>query len=362
MNILSEGDRHAMDKTDPSDQPNDDQRIRVSIVIPVHNRSGELVVALTAVIREARQHGGVEVLVCDDGSTEDIHKLISTNFGNCRVLVRHLRQEHAGAATARNLGIRHAAGELIVFTDSDCEPLSGWLPALLAEFQQPAVGLVGGAIDGKQSRFLSGQCINFLMSSSLGAGGARDPRALIRMKYYPRTGNMAVRTELARRAGGFPANAYGEDLAFSRRVELLGGSIRFCPSAVVVHHEKRSWWQAFLQATYKGAARVRLAFHYGQHEWLHAFPALLCIYVGLLPATLAFHEVPRMVLLAPGMLYLSCLMLLGIQGALHLRRLVAVPAVISYAVALHIGYGLGYLAALVLMLLPGRAARIPPDQ
>ncbi|GIW93416.1 MAG: glycosyl transferase [Pirellulaceae bacterium] len=318
----------------------------ISIIIPVFNRAQDLAVALAAIIRQAEQFSNVEILICDDGSTDDIGSTIEQFMASHGAIVRYMRQLHGGAASARNLGIAHARGELLLFTDSDCEPLEGWLETIVAEFQDQRIGLVGGAIEGRQSRYLSGQCLNFLMSSSLGAAGARNPRAMLHMKYYPRAGNMAVRAELARRAGGFPLAAFGEDLAFGRQIELLGAEIRYCPGAKVVHHERRSLQQAFIQAAGKGAARVRLARRHGQHQWLHVLPALLYLYLLALPFIMGVLGWASTLWLVPALIYAVSLLLLGAQGARALKRPSAFPAVIAYALALHLGYGLGYMIEL----------------
>ena len=93
----------------------------VTVVIPTYNRKGLLPRALTSVARQTRPPD--EVIVVDDGSTDDTEGLVRREFPD----VRYLQQENRGVAAARNRGIREAKGEWLAFLDSDDE----WLPQKL---------------------------------------------------------------------------------------------------------------------------------------------------------------------------------------------------------------------------------------
>ncbi len=95
----------------------------VSVIIPTYNRANFLVEALESVFSQTYQE--FEVIVVDDGSTDDTPKLIKRFLQ-----VKYVRQQHKGVASARNLGIKYAKGDLIAFLDSD----DLWLPKKL-EYQ-----------------------------------------------------------------------------------------------------------------------------------------------------------------------------------------------------------------------------------
>jgi lipopolysaccharide/colanic/teichoic acid biosynthesis glycosyltransferase/GT2 family glycosyltransferase len=80
-----------------------------------------------------------EVVVVDDGSTDETARIAH------RDNVRVLTQSHAGPATARNRGAAAAHGELLLFTDADCEPVPGWISALVVPFSDPGVAGAKGA-------------------------------------------------------------------------------------------------------------------------------------------------------------------------------------------------------------------------
>ncbi len=99
--------------------------MRVSVVIPSHNRAHTVARALRSVLRQTRPAD--EILLVDDGSSDSTATLVR-DFP----AVRYLYQEQQGVSSARNLGIRAARGDWIAFLDSDDE----WLPDKLeAQFE-----------------------------------------------------------------------------------------------------------------------------------------------------------------------------------------------------------------------------------
>lgn len=110
----------------------------VSAILPVHNRSAWIARAVSSVL--AQTYPSVELIVVDDGSTDDTVGRLEP-FRHC---VKIVSQTRAGAYAARNRGIAQATGDLIAFIDSD----DVWLPSRLSRqvpmFDKPEVGLVFG--------------------------------------------------------------------------------------------------------------------------------------------------------------------------------------------------------------------------
>ena len=85
----------------------------VSVVIPTYNRARWLGDAIRSVLDQS--YPPLEILVVDDGSTDHTKELCA-QFGP---RVRHIPQQHAGAAVARNHGLQEVKGEYVSFLDSD---------------------------------------------------------------------------------------------------------------------------------------------------------------------------------------------------------------------------------------------------
>jgi glycosyltransferase involved in cell wall biosynthesis len=88
----------------------------VSVIIPTYNRSYCVWKAIDSVRNQT--HSNWEVVVVDDGSTDDTHSVIRSRYG-ADVRIRYIYQTNAGVSAARNTGIRASRGNYIAFLDSD---------------------------------------------------------------------------------------------------------------------------------------------------------------------------------------------------------------------------------------------------
>ena len=112
-----------------------ERRRAISVVIPTQNRRRLISRAIDSVRAQTRPAS--EILVVDDGSTDDTAPFIAETYPG----VRLLRQSNRGVSAARNAGIRAAEAGLIAFLDSDDE----WLPRKL-ERQIQAMEASPGAL------------------------------------------------------------------------------------------------------------------------------------------------------------------------------------------------------------------------
>src|SRR5215813_851575 len=88
--------------------------VQVSVVIPTYNRAGVVEEAIASALGQT--HRDLEVIVVDDGSTDDTGERVG-RLSDPRV--RYLSRAHAGVSSARNAGIAAGGGELVAFLDSD---------------------------------------------------------------------------------------------------------------------------------------------------------------------------------------------------------------------------------------------------
>jgi len=96
----------------------------VAVVIPARNRSDLLAQCLTSIAQQEFQGRPVEVIICDDGSTENLSPTVDAFRGRIPK-IRLLRQEEPkGPAAARNMGFRSSSASIFLCLDSDviCGP------------------------------------------------------------------------------------------------------------------------------------------------------------------------------------------------------------------------------------------------
>jgi len=107
----------------------------VSVVIPTYNCGARLERALDSVAAQSYASDRIEIIVVDDGSTDDTRERVDRFVELALVPTRYVAQANAGPAAARNHGMRLARGEAIAFLDAD----DWWQPAKLAR-QMPLLG------------------------------------------------------------------------------------------------------------------------------------------------------------------------------------------------------------------------------
>lgn len=88
--------------------------MKVSIIIPTYNESSSILDCINSLINQS--YDDFEIIIVDDGSTDNTIKELQ-NMKTPELQV--LKQNHLGAGQARNLGVKHAKGEILVFVDAD---------------------------------------------------------------------------------------------------------------------------------------------------------------------------------------------------------------------------------------------------
>jgi glycosyltransferase involved in cell wall biosynthesis len=199
----------------------------VSFVIPCYNDAARLPAAIESCLAQGVK---CEVIVVDDCSTDNSFEVAQALAAGNPEQVRALRAaNNAGPAAARNLGVRHARGDLLCFLDSDDSYLPGFARAcigVLAAHAEIAAVKTGIAIldpDG---------------SSPL---RPEDPRYGAVANSYPC--NMMLRRVAFELAGGFPEDPRfrgplgGEDIALYQALHALFKVARI-PAPLVRHNNR----------------------------------------------------------------------------------------------------------------------------
>jgi glycosyltransferase involved in cell wall biosynthesis len=203
-----------------------------SVVIPTYNR----LPILTKCLRALEQQQFVdryEVVVVDDGSTDgtvDWLHAQAAEFPHVRLFC----QDHQGPSAARNLGVAKAAGDTIIFIDSDLVVTEVFLSSHAAALRQ------GQADLGSDRLFTYGRVVN---TANFEHPTTEPYKITDFSAAYFATGNVAIARHWLEQVGLFDTGfqLYGwEDLELGVRLKQLGLKLIKCPEAVGYH-----WHPAF---------------------------------------------------------------------------------------------------------------------
>ena len=129
------------------------QHIELSIVIPTYNYAHLIERSICSVTTQLE--AGTELVVVDDGSTDDTSIRLAHLRPSLPDTVRFTKQENAGPAAARNYGLRLTNGKYLLFLDADDELLPGAISKILEVIRRrPDAGIILGA---RLDRFADGR-------------------------------------------------------------------------------------------------------------------------------------------------------------------------------------------------------------
>ncbi|MGO9913631.1 MAG: glycosyltransferase [Isosphaeraceae bacterium] len=221
---------------------------RVSVIVCTYNGGWTLDQCLRSLL--ALDYPDYEVIVVDDGSTDDTRAIVSRFPG-----VRTIHQANQGLSIARNVGLREATGAIVAYTDSDCFADPDWLTHLIYQLQRSGAAAVGGPNltpeDGRLAACVAaspGQPTHVLESDQMA-------------EHIPGC-NMAFCREALLAINGFDPQyrKAGDDVDICWRLQQAGFWITFAPGAFVWHHRRQNPRAYFRQQVGYGEAETLLRF------------------------------------------------------------------------------------------------------
>ncbi len=349
------------------------QTPRVSVVVCSYNGGSTLDQCLRSL--EALAYPDYEVIVVDDGSTDDTRAILAQFPG-----VRAIQQPNKGLSVARNVGLQAATGAIIAYTDSDCFADADWLTHLVHQLQRSGAAAVGGPNLTPEDGWLAG-CV---------AAAPGQPTHVLEndqiAEHIPGC-NMAFRREILEALNGFDPQyrKAGDDVDLCWRLQQAGHWITFAPGAFVWHHRRQTARAYLKQQAGYGEAEGLLQFKHpdkfngrGDGKWrgvlygdslrgLQLSEAVIyrgtfgtglfqCIYQpgpahwAMLPSTLEWHAVAALVGCATLLWWPAGLVAAGMIG---LSLVVAALQAAQARLALkHDGFGSRLLVAALCYLQP----------
>jgi len=255
---------------------------RISVIIPAHNEAALIGHAVSAVRAQATAGVELEVIVADDGSTDET--VAAAREAGAQVVTLG----GGNPAAARNRGAAAATGEILIFLDADCIPAPGWLAALVAAHDRGAA-MVGGALDLPAGLTASARCDYYC-----GWYHVHSRRPAGTVSNHP-PGNLSIRRDLFASTAGFverhPIAYAHEELALQAELARRGVRVYFEPSAIA-WHRNRPGWGNLLRRNYRwgySALESKAETGAARAAWLYRHPYLVLLAsVPLVPFQAAY--------------------------------------------------------------------------
>lgn len=213
----------------------------VTVIVPSFQRPDDLAAGLDALCRGSRVPDQVVVVLRDrDRASHEALAAWRQQAGACAQRVELAEVCEPGQVAATNAGLPLARGEIICFTDDDCQPTATWLERILSHYDDPGVVGVGGrdivhqgdAIEAEPAPVVGRLTWCGRMTGNHHQPGFDDPREVD----YLKGANMSFRREAVL---GFDPNLVGahfSDTDASLSARAHGGKLIYDPLATVDHY------------------------------------------------------------------------------------------------------------------------------
>ncbi|MEZ4846835.1 MAG: glycosyltransferase [Bdellovibrionota bacterium] len=210
--------------------------IQTTVVIPTYQRIDLLQLTLDSLAKQTIDPSTFEVIAIDDASPNGEHKQQVITSQTYPFQFKYMIQTKGGPAKARNLGVQHASGSIIIFMDDDAVADPEWIERMIKSLERSSHAGVGGITKNYKIETLSEKLLNHV-------GHLISP-------VDPNTGeiiflvtvNAAFYKKDLHDVGGFDENfklPSGEDMDLGFRIRKAGKTLGLS-EGLVYHHQRDS--------------------------------------------------------------------------------------------------------------------------
>ncbi len=230
----------------------------VSVIVPAFNEEKVIVQTISSLLNQ-RYAGALEIVVVDDGSSDDTAVICEEAYGG-HPQVTIFRTENGGKASALNFGIARARHEVVIGLDADTVFDDDTVAELVQPLEDPKVAAVAGnaKVGNRINLVTRWQALEYVTSQNL------DRRAFALLDCITVVPGAvgAWRREVVLQVGGFREDTLAEDQDLTLAMRRAGYSVAYADGAV-----------AYTEApdTLRGLAKQRFRWSFGtlQCTWKH---------------------------------------------------------------------------------------------
>jgi len=204
---------------------------KISVIIPVKDEAEKIGQCLEAVFSQS--YMPCEVIVVDGHSTDDTVRIAQ------KYPVKIFYEDYHTRAGANQVGLEHAEGDFIAFTDADCIPKKDWLEHLIIELSEGIVGVGGGIINCGNGFWV--KSVNLAFGTFLGSANSVQGRFFKDKRFVKSISgcNSMYRKKDLLFVKGFNVTLKtAEDTELNKKL-LSMGTLLYTPSAIIFHNHHR---------------------------------------------------------------------------------------------------------------------------
>mgnify|MGYP001746108134 FL=1 len=194
-----------------------------SFIIPVFNRPNEVEELLQSLTQQTVDSSMFEVIVVEDGS-QITCKEVCERFSE-QLNLHYYYKENSGPGQSRNYGADKSCGEYYIVLDSDVVLPETYMQHVIDEIKREPCDAFGGPDRAHHDFSPIQKAISYSMTSFFTTGGIRGGKKKLD-KFYPRSYNMGIKSNVYKALNGFSKMRFGEDIDFSIRIFDNGYSCR----------------------------------------------------------------------------------------------------------------------------------------
>ena len=231
-----------------------ENNIRISVVIATYNRVDVIKDCIESILSQDFPKDRYEIIIIDSSSTDSVKKIIEECFQRSNPEIKYFYQKKEGLASARNLGIDKAIGDIIYFFDDDCIVDKNCLKIVSSAYDTNDIGGIEGGVAGYHSSTIIQKYGDYLYHRT-----DTQPGGIIPGMDGPIGCNASYKKEVLSAVQGFDEQfKWMEDLEIAIKIRKKGYYFKFIPSALVYHKHRTTLQEVLTRAYYFCFAGIKL--------------------------------------------------------------------------------------------------------
>ncbi len=233
---------------------------KVSVIIPAYNEEVGLLSTVKSILKS--KYRNMEIIIVNDGSTDDSHKIMSgyiknRNLKKNDIDIKYFYKENEGKGVALNYGIKRAIGDIIITIDADCIITPDTVTNFIKPFFDSKVsGVVGNVKIGNTVKVVGMvQYLEFLSSFY-----AKNAESVLSTIYIMGGAAAAFRADVFKKVGLYNNDNITEDIDMS---------VRLCDRGMKIVYEENAIVYTEGANDIKGLAKQRLRWKTGWFQTLY---------------------------------------------------------------------------------------------